>query len=230
MLTHLLAHLPTYPQTYSLTHSLTYLLTYLPTNLLTHSLTYLLTYLLTHSLACLPTYLLTHLPPYLLTYLLTCLPTYLLQIVIVLGESVLGIILPDLQQSAEFLTTALFACIVICCIQYLYFEVDSLRCHVQLTACRITTQFSRFAKHAMRRRAFACGVHPAFPWIYGHYVLMVIEQLTQQHAVLRTPPHTPPTVPPLHSPTWPAPNTLVHYSATQSILTLLITACTVRRS
>lgn len=83
-----------------------------------------------------------------------------LMIVIVLGESVLGIILPDLQQSAEFLSTAAFACVLICCIQYLYFEVDSLR----------------FTKHAMQRRSFRCcfQLHPALFWLHGHSLLMVL--------------------------------------------------------
>eukprot|EP00656_Telonema_subtile_P055310 TRINITY_DN8512_c0_g1_i2.p1 TRINITY_DN8512_c0_g1~~TRINITY_DN8512_c0_g1_i2.p1 ORF type:complete len:576 (+),score=167.37 TRINITY_DN8512_c0_g1_i2:124-1851(+) len=83
-----------------------------------------------------------------------------LMIVIVLGESVLGIILPELQQTAEFLTTAAAACVLICCIQYLYFEVDALR----------------FSKHAMQRRHFNCcfKIHPAWFWMNGHMLLMIL--------------------------------------------------------
>lgn len=82
-----------------------------------------------------------------------------LMIVIVLGESVLGIILPELQQNLEYFCTVGLACVLICCIQYLYFEVDALR----------------FTKHAMQRRYFTCcfRTHPAFFWLQGHYVLMV---------------------------------------------------------
>lgn len=83
-----------------------------------------------------------------------------LMVVIVLGESVLGIILPDLTQSAEFLATAGFASLLISCIQYLYFEVDNLR----------------FAKHCLRTKALGkwyCHLHRACFWIHGHQLLMV---------------------------------------------------------
>jgi len=94
---------------------------------------------------------------------------FCLLIVIVLGEGVLGIIVPDINTSwketgsyAVYCTTAGMACVVLCCLQFVYFEVDNVR----------------FEVHAMQRTmakgigAFITVLHPAQFWLQFHVLLM----------------------------------------------------------
>jgi len=52
---------------------------------------------------------------------------YCLFTVLVMGESILGIILPELSQTEDYLATVAACCVLIFALQYLYFEVDNFR-------------------------------------------------------------------------------------------------------
>jgi len=85
-----------------------------------------------------------------------------LLIIIVLGEGVLGIVLPTAQQNAEFLISAGFACVIICCLQFLYFEIDNLRF--------VVTSMRRTQKEGL------LGLHPAW-WNTNLHMCIMISDL-----------------------------------------------------
>lgn len=78
---------------------------------------------------------------------------YCLFTVLVLGETVLGIILPDIKHTTDYFATAAASAVMIFCIQYLYFEVDNFR----------------FLKHALDR--FSASRFFRHLFLYLHLLL-----------------------------------------------------------
>lgn len=75
---------------------------------------------------------------------------YCLFTVLVMGETVLGIVLPELSQTEDYLATVAANCVLIFALQYLYFEVDNFR------YLKHAVDFSRQSGHA-----WSCWLFPS---------------------------------------------------------------------